>query len=187
MAAPRPRTPPPREKTSPELQAALGRLASFPGQLSLEDILGFHRSLRLGRAELAPFWQFGDSHYRRNRVFADDFCELLLLCWRSGQRSPIHNHRGSLCGVRVLQGVATETVFEATPAGLVASRETRELAAGSLVINGHLDIHQVSNQQAGDLVTLHLYSPPLAGMELFGMEPQRGRSWLENACLEYQI
>ncbi|RBL66068.1 hypothetical protein C3E98_039550 [Pseudomonas sp. MWU13-2625] len=95
----------------------------------------------------------------------------------------------SLCGVRVIEGVATETVFETTLSGQLAARETRELAAGSLVINGHLDIHQVANLQAdgGDLVTLHLYSPPLSRMELFGMEPQQRRVQVLDDCLEFQI
>ncbi|WP_157889248.1 cysteine dioxygenase [Chromobacterium subtsugae] len=186
METPNARAPIPAE-ISPGLLAALKRLEQFQARLSLEDIRGFHRSLRLGRADFAPFWLFGDSQYRRNRIYADDFCELLLLCWRSGQRSQIHNHRGSLCGVRVLQGVATETVFEETPAGLLASRETRELAAGSLVINGDQDIHQIANQQDGDLVTLHLYSPPLRQMRLLGLEPQHGRARLPDDCLEYQI
>ncbi|OHX11286.1 hypothetical protein BI347_16505 [Chromobacterium sphagni] len=187
MEAPSPPLSP--DDMSAGLLSCLSLLEQCRASLGLEEIRLFHHALRLSRADLAPFWRFGDRQYRRNRIYANDFCELLLLCWRSGQRSQIHNHRGSLCGVRVLQGVAVETVFEQTPSGLVASRETRELAAGSLVVNGHLDIHQVANQQPDgeDLVTLHLYSPPLRRMELFGLEPQQHRLRHGDDCLEYQI
>ncbi|UGA40598.1 cysteine dioxygenase family protein [Chromobacterium haemolyticum] len=85
----------------------------------------------------------------------------------------MHNHRGSLCGLRVLQGTATETVFERTDHGLVYAVESHRLESGSLTINSHLDIHQISNLQpyGDDLVTLHLYySPPLRKMELFSLE-----------------
>ena len=41
------------------------------------------------------------------------------LCWRNGQRSPIHNHRGSNCGVKVLRGVATETTFARAANGMI--------------------------------------------------------------------
>ncbi|MGC0155338.1 cysteine dioxygenase [Chromobacterium vaccinii] len=187
MKASSPYPPPPA--LSPSLAASIDQLAQYRTPLNLEQIRLFYHSLHLCPADLLPFRQFGAEQYRRNRIHADDCCELLLLCWRVGQRSPIHNHRGSLCGVRIIEGVATETVFEQTPAGLVASRETRELAAGSLVINGHVDIHQVANlhPDGADLVTLHLYSPPLARMELFGMEPQQRRFRHCDDRLEYQI
>ncbi|MEO9386856.1 cysteine dioxygenase [Chromobacterium phragmitis] len=180
---------PPPGVLTPNLAASLRQLSLHDASLSLEQIRQFHRSLRLSAQDLAPFRHFDDERYRRNRIYRDERCELLLLCWRNGQRSQIHNHKGSLCGVRVIEGVATETVFETTLAGQLAARETRELAAGSLVINGHLDIHQVANLQDGgeDLVTLHLYSPPLSRMELFGMEPRQSRVPLLEDCLEYQI
>ncbi|WP_046158258.1 cysteine dioxygenase [Chromobacterium vaccinii] len=180
---------PPFDACSPNLAASLRQLSLYSGSLNQEQILQFHRALRPTPQDLAPFRRFDDARYCRNRIYRDEHCELLLLCWRDGQRSQIHNHKGSLCGVRVIEGVATETVFETTLSGQLAARETRELATGSLVINGHLDIHQVANLQAdgGDLVTLHLYSPPLSRMELFGMEPQQRRVQVLDDCLEFQI
>ena len=77
-----------------------------------------------------------------------------------------------LCGLRVLQGCATETIFERTEHGLVYAVESHRLATSGLTINGNLDIHQISNLQpyGEDLITLHLYSPPLRKMELFSLE-----------------
>ncbi|WP_199155143.1 cysteine dioxygenase family protein [Chromobacterium sp. ASV23] len=171
------------------LAASISQLAIADAPLNLEQMRRFYHSLSLSNADLAPFRQFDDTQYRRNRIFIDEHFELLLLCWRPGQRSQIHNHKGSLCGVKVLEGVATETVFVQNPSGQVCPRETREMAAGSLVINGDLDIHQVANLHPSgtDLVTLHLYSPPLKKMELFGLEPQQQRVFHAADCLEYHI
>jgi cysteine dioxygenase len=68
--------------------------------------------------------------------------------------------------VRVLRGTLTETTFEMTPNGHVKAVGSRDVEEGGLVGSEDSDIHQVSNLQAGDadLVTLHVYSPPLTRM-----------------------
>ena len=88
---------------------------------------------------------------------------LLVLCWKNGQRSPIHDHAGSTCGVRVLRGVLTETTFAFAPNGHVKAVGSRDLAEGQVCGTQDDDLHQISNLQAGeaDLVTLHVYTPPL--------------------------
>src|SRR5262249_38187953 len=88
---------------------------------------------------------------------------LLVLCWKNGQRSPIHDHTGSSCAVRVLRGVLTETAFVFAPHGRVKAVGSRDLAAGAVCGSEDRDLHQVSNLQDGDaaLVTLHVYTPPL--------------------------
>src|SRR5262245_27333623 len=75
------------------------------------------REVKIDLAEVEQFVHFGADSYRRNLMRAGPAYHALILCWRSGQRSPIHDHRGSSCGVRVLKGAATETVFERTAAG----------------------------------------------------------------------
>jgi cysteine dioxygenase len=95
----------------------------------------------------------------------------LVLCWRAGQRSPIHDHRGSSCGVRVIEGVATETGFERTSEGLIYPTHTRSLETGAVCGSYDDGIHQVSNlQPAGrNLITLHIYSPPLLRMGMYSL------------------
>ena len=114
---------------------------------------------------------FGERTYRRNLLHTGPAYQALILCWKNGQRSPIHDHRGSSCGVRVLRGVATETRFRLSPNGMILATESRELAEGSVCASQDADIHQMSNLQAGvaDLVTLHVYSPPLLRMGTYSL------------------
>jgi cysteine dioxygenase len=92
-----------------------------------------------------------------------------VLCWKNGQRSPIHDHSGSACVVRVLQGKLTETLFEFAPNGHVKASFSRDFAEGSIFGSEDTDLHQVSNLQAddADLVTLHVYAPPLIAMNTY--------------------
>lgn len=120
---------------------------------------------------VAEYAHFGAESYRRNLLRAGPAYHALILCWRNGQRSPIHDHRGSSCGVKVLKGVATETVFERTAAGHIYPTKTRQLQEGYCCGTQDDDIHQLSNiEPAGtDLVTLHIYSPPLLVMGTYSL------------------
>jgi cysteine dioxygenase len=88
--------------------------------------------------------------------------ELVVLCWRSGQRTPIHDHQGSSCAFKVIEGVASETRFVRTDSGLICPAGTKRLEAGYVCAAWDSDIHQVANLElvGKDLVTLHIYSPP---------------------------
>ena len=156
--------------------AALDRLS---GPLPLNVLEDWLRETPLSIDHLATFLVFRPDRYVRNLVHAGPGYQALVLCWRNGQRSPIHNHRGSACGVKVLRGTATETVFTRAPNGMVVADHTRHLPPGDICASQDADIHQVSNLQAAnaDLVTLHVYSPPLLRMEVFSLESPTVREW----------
>lgn len=122
-------------------------------------------------ADVAEAVRFSEQHYMRNLLRAGTWYYVLVLCWRNGQRSPIHDHAGSACCVRVLRGTLTETVFEFTPNGDVKARYSRDFPPGSVFSSEDYDLHQVSNLQDGtkDLVTLHAYCPPLRQMGTYSL------------------
>lgn len=128
------------------------------------------RTVEIDPGEVQPFIKFSTDSYRRNLMRAGPAYHALILCWRPGQRSPIHDHRGSSCGVKVLRGTATETVFERTREGHVLAVQSRRLEAGYCCGTQDEDIHQISNiEPDGDLVTLHIYSPPLLVMGTYSL------------------
>ena len=153
------------------LAAFLKELDGYQGRVPLDRLVDALRGLEIDWREVEPFVRFAPDTYRRNLMRAGPAYHALILCWRSGQRSPIHDHRGSSCGVRVLRGTCTETLFGRTDAGHVFPTETRQLPAGHCCGSQDADIHQMSNLQAGgaDLVTLHVYSPPLLRMGTYSL------------------
>jgi cysteine dioxygenase len=149
------------------------------GRLSLPTILEWVRQTDLTAEDLAPYLVFRPDRYVRNLLHAGPAYQALILCWRGGQRSPIHNHRGSNCGVKVLRGTATETVFAAAPNGMPYPIRSCHLAAGHVCASADEDMHQISNLQVGgaDLVTLHVYSPPLLRMDVFSLDSPAVTEW----------
>merc|ERR1712183_1222324 len=49
--------------------------------------------------------------YARNLVEANEHFELIVICWKDGQKSPIHNHAGSSCWMGCLEGKIEETYY----------------------------------------------------------------------------
>jgi cysteine dioxygenase len=153
-------------------------LDSLQTRASLQQLVAELAELRVECDELGEHVRFSDKQYARNLVCKGPWYHLLVLCWKNGQRSPIHDHAGSTCGVRVLRGVMTETTFAFTPNGHVKAIGSRDLAEGSVCGTQDDDLHQISNLQAGnaDLVTLHVYTPPLVWLGTYSMyDKSRGQ------------
>jgi cysteine dioxygenase len=159
---------------SSNLESLFSYLDGLDGRAPLEEL-----KARLARAhvtcdDVAEFIRFSSRGYMRNLVRAGPWYNLLVLCWKNGQRSPIHDHAGSSCAVRVLRGRATETVFDYSPHGHVWATGSRHHEPGSIIGTQDSDLHQISNLQPGDadLVTLHIYSPPLMWMGTYSLTDQ---------------
>jgi DMSO/TMAO reductase YedYZ molybdopterin-dependent catalytic subunit len=139
--------------------------------------------LSISIADVADHVRFSDRTYQRNFVRGGDWYNVWVMCWKNGQRSPVHNHAESVCAVRVLRGTLTETRYAIAPNGAVKAVGSCELGPGSICAAEDADMHQIANFQAGgaDLVTLHVYAPPLARMSTFSLtDVTRGEDvWLE--------
>ena len=91
----------------PGLRPLLDDLDQLGEPADLAALRRLMEALRITRADLKDVCIFQDERYRRNMIRRTDFYELVCLCWRSGQRTPIHDHLGSACAFRVVEGNAT--------------------------------------------------------------------------------
>ncbi len=119
--------------------------------------------------ELRAHVHFDQRSYRRNLVCRRSGFEVLVLCWLPGQHSPIHDHHGSLCGVAILAGTATEIRFRRNPGGRLEAASTQVLHAGAVTAADDDELHVLANWTSPErgLVTLHVYTPPLTGMRVY--------------------
>ncbi len=169
---------------SDKLDSLIRYLDHLECRASLKELTAQLRRLEIDDRDVAEFIRFADPSYQRVLVRAKRWYHLWVLCWKNGQRSPIHDHLGSSCGVRVLRGTATVTdcVFAAN--GCVKAVGSRDYPAGSVLASEDDDLHQFSNLQDGgaDLVTLHVYSPPLRRMGVYSLtDRERGEeAWQES-------
>lgn len=150
------------------LGALVERLAALARTPSFEELKGWLQEVEVEEEELRPFVSFKAGTYARHRVFRSECVELLVLCWRPGQQTPIHDHNGSYGMVRVCEGVMWETLFEMGDDGLRYLR-AREWRPGETTGADVPDIHQLGNPEVSgqDLITLHLYAPPLGSINTY--------------------
>jgi cysteine dioxygenase len=156
---------------APGLNDLLQALDHQTARPSLAELVAHLSRLNLDGDSLDAFMRFSASHYQRNLVKAAPNYHVWVMCWKAGQRSPIHDHGASVCAVRVLHGTATVTHFAWAASGDVLATHSENVAVGGVIGTQDGDLHQVSNLQGGgqDLVTLHVYSPPLLRMGTYSI------------------
>ena len=163
----------------PKLQPLVNYLDSLSQRASLERLQELLTASNATIDDVRDFVRYEPTTYQRNLVAIGPWYEVLVICWRSGQRSPIHNHARSTCGLKVLGGVCTETYFAHSPCGQVVALSSHDCEAGHVCASEDDDTHQVSNLQAPgrDLVTIHIYSPPLRSMKKFSITGSTAEEW----------
>lgn len=152
------------------LAALTDKLSSLTRKPSLSELNLWLRALEVEPSELQPFAGFKEANYSRHRLLRGEHAELLMICWRPGQRTPIHDHDGSYGTVRVCEGVMWETTFEMDTERGLAYRNVRQWSAGQTTDGADIpDIHQIGNPDISgqNLITLHLYAPPLRSLNIY--------------------
>src|SRR5690242_805209 len=169
------------------LLRALTQLDDHTNRIPLAVLRDWLAGTAVALDDVRPYLQFSADHYVRNLMYAGPSYQALVLCWHSGQRSPIHDHRGSSCAVKVISGVATETLFDKAANGMVFATGSRQLAAGDSCASQDADIHQMSNLQpeGHDLVTLHIYSPPLYRMNMYSLVDAKVKQFFDPVNEEF--
>jgi cysteine dioxygenase len=157
---------PPHSSSLARLTKKLVALNDVP---SLAEISAWMQEADVTDEDLRPYRSFKAGTYARHRVFRNEFAELLVLCWRPGQRTPIHDHNGSHGAVRVCEGVMWETMFALDDEHKLYYRAAREWNRKQVTGADVPDIHQLGNPEVSGqcLVTLHLYAPPLGVLNTY--------------------
>lgn len=150
-------------------EALAERLQSLTRVPSLEDTFRLIENTDISADEITPYLGFKTGNYARHRVMRNEFVEMLVLCWKPGQRTPIHDHNGSHGAVFVYEGVLWETTFEYDAETGLSYKSHRELRHGGLTGSEIPDIHQLGNPDVSgrDLVTIHVYAPPLGVLKTY--------------------
>ena len=161
------------EVTGPDhsfsLQSLITALESLNSTPELAQIYEWLEKAEISNDELQPYIGFKEGNYWRHRVCRNQFVEMLVLCWRPGQRTPIHDHNGSHGGVKVCQGLLWETTFSYDPIAGLEYKSAQEHTPGAVTGSDVPDIHQLGNPDVSerDLITLHVYAPPLGVLHTY--------------------
>ncbi|HET9527746.1 MAG TPA: cysteine dioxygenase family protein [Pyrinomonadaceae bacterium] len=145
------------------------RLNSQTGPPALEEIYSWLSTVEISQLDLEPYLGFKEGNYWRHRVCRNDAVEMLVICWRPGQKTPIHDHNGSHGVVRVHQGLMQEKIFSFDEEKGLRYDTGRECPEGTITGADVPDIHQLGNPDVSgrDLITVHVYAPPLGVLKTY--------------------
>ena len=155
-----------------------------------DDFNALALRLDLDDALIGAHVRYCDERYARNLVCRTPAFELLVLCWKPGQASTIHDHAGCLNVTRVYSGELTSRLFRRRAGGPgvaeVGGAESGELPAGPVDLVGEEvlagsgaavvdrgEIHQLGNGSDAGLVTVHFYAPPLTDIVVYSTSEPR--------------
>ncbi len=157
---------PARDFSFKDLTEALQARRYVPPLPEINDLIA---RTTISPDELLPYLGFKAGNYCRHRVMRNEFVEMLVLCWKPGQRTPIHDHNGSHGAVFVQEGILWETTFNYDTEDGLRYKAHRELRAGGLTGSELPDIHQIGNPDISgqDLITVHVYAPPLGVLKTY--------------------
>lgn len=142
-------------------QRLLASPAGSHRALTRDEMLEFARSIDLDTLDVSQYRKFDEVRYARSTVLLDERVELVVICWLPEQASSIHDHGQSNCLYLVVEGEMQEELFVVNEEGRPRRAVARRFGRGDITFAAPSDIHRIANLGAGNLVTVHIYSPPL--------------------------
>jgi cysteine dioxygenase len=159
------------------------------GSLTHERLMALAGRLHLSDDLVGNRMAFAEDAYARNLVCRTPFFELLVLCWRPGQESTIHDHAGALNAIRVYSGELTSRTFRRAGGALSGPGPVEQDAEEHVPADGYMigldrgGIHQLGNTTGDDLVTVHVYAPALMALNVYST----GSALVERRRLRYTL
>jgi predicted metal-dependent enzyme (double-stranded beta helix superfamily) len=177
-----------------DLVDGLKRLENEP--ITRDRVTEFLTGVDVEDGSLRPFVTWSDKKYTRNLVYHDDLFEVMVLCWKSGQKTPIHTHNGQLGWTLVHRGhlevvnfrwkgcnkpenqnvVGMDCLGGATEFDLEELvRLSCDAGGGVATVDKSQTIHRMINPEVDSeaAVSVHIYSKPFDSCIAFDLENHR--------------
>ncbi|XP_055876016.1 cysteine dioxygenase type 1-like isoform X1 [Biomphalaria glabrata] len=145
-----------------------------------KEVYDFLKTSCIPKSEWSKYAYIRDSEsYSRNLIHDEPGkFRLILICWKPGHYNAIHDHNGSDCYFKVLQGRVREIQFQKQ-----SQKSDKEYDEGEVCYLESLNLsHQMSNPDSETIaVTLHLYIPPFDTCHIYDPNGQQ----IEEVVLSY--
>lgn len=123
-------------------------------------------------AAMLPFASWDEYRYTRNVIVETEKYTLILMCWSEGSATTIHDHTGSECILKCVQGHVRETRYKwperrRTKLEVIGASDARDGDVSA--INDELGLHRMENiSDSEKAMTLHFYYPPISHCLVIG-------------------
>jgi cysteine dioxygenase len=106
--------------------------------------------------------------YTRNCIVNNDNFEIILICWCEGHVTPIHDHDGEECWVKVINGEFKETIYKEDDKGELNILKTSISKPNEVTyMKDFMGFHRLENVSNKRSMSLHLYAKPIRKCRIF--------------------
>lgn len=112
----------------------------------------------------------GDFAYARKVLYSNSELELLVMNWAPMQQCAPHDHGRSFGWIQIIDGVAEHRLYTLNQYDVPVPYLQRMEHTGHAYFAPRGQVHQMGNAGRERLLTLHLYSPPISGMQVYDIE-----------------
>ncbi|WP_115462177.1 cysteine dioxygenase [Winogradskyella aurantiaca] len=125
------------------------------------------KSISLEAKDFDAYTSWSKDCYTRNCVVNNEKFELVLICWGPGQMTPIHDHGGEECWVKVIEGELEEVIYKKNKNNdLVAVRSSISKPNQVTYMKDFMGFHSLQNVSESRSLTLHLYAKPISSCNI---------------------
>jgi len=126
------------------------------------------RSIQIPSNAFKEYCSWSDEVYTRNCIVNTEKFELILLCWEPGQITPIHDHGGEECWVKVIQGEFREMIYKVDAVGKLDTIDSMDSSVGKVTyMIDFMGFHSLENRSNTRSLSLHLYAKPIRTCNAF--------------------
>ena len=126
------------------------------------------RSIKLDPNDFKTYSSWLSDCYTRNCIIDTEKFQLLLLCWEEGHKTPIHDHGGEECWVKVIEGELKEVIYKKNEDDeLIAVKSSISKTNQVSYMKDFMGFHSLENVSNKRSMTLHLYAKPIRKCNIF--------------------
>lgn len=138
-----------------------------------DDYVAIAKNIDIPLSEFEKYVSWNSEAYTRNCIDHNENFELILICWKPGDETPIHGHDDQRCWVYQVAGEMLEERFQKEDGELVKDHEMA-LTQGKLsYMHDSMGYHTLTNVTSENALTLHLYIKPVGECEVFNDEKKK--------------
>lgn len=140
-------------------------------QSNTEDYVKVAKRMKLPVSDFTKYAFWKKDGYSRNCIIKTEAFELILICWKKSDITPIHGHDNQNCWVYQVDGNMTEIRYKKDQQGNLTECNRMQLEPGNLTfMHDSMGYHVLENTSEQKSMTLHLYMNPINSCEIFNDE-----------------
>jgi cysteine dioxygenase len=128
-------------------------------------------SIKFSSNAFDKYVSWSNECYTRNCIIYTEKFELILICWCKGHSTPIHDHDGEECWVKVIKGEFKETIYKENESGALDIVKTIISKQNQVTyMKDFMGFHSLENLSDNKSMSLHLYAKPIRKCRIFDAE-----------------